>query len=70
MFFITSINNRDYPLIMGTTIFYAIVLIAMLLIVDIAYMLIDPESSLPRRDDNEGRIRFITGIIQCRRQRR
>lgn len=46
MFLIMSISNRDYPLIMGTTIFYAIVLIAMLLIVDIAYILIDPRIKL------------------------
>ncbi len=48
MFFITSINNRDYPLIMGTTIFYAIILVIMLLIVDIAYMLIDPRIKLTK----------------------
>lgn len=46
MFFIMSINNRDYPLIMGTTVFYAIVLVTMLLIVDIAYMIIDPRIKL------------------------
>ena len=46
MFFILSIGNRDYPLIMGTTIFYSIVLISMLLFVDIAYMLIDPRIKL------------------------
>ncbi|HNR04864.1 MAG TPA: ABC transporter permease [Bacillota bacterium] len=48
MFFIISINNRDYPLIMGTTIFYAIILIVMLLIVDIAYMFIDPRIKLAK----------------------
>jgi ABC-type dipeptide/oligopeptide/nickel transport system permease component len=47
-FFITSINNRDYPLIMGTTIFYAIILVIMLLIVDFAYMLIDPRIKLAK----------------------
>lgn len=41
-FFVTSIMNRDYTLIMGTTIFYSIVLIVMLLIVDILYVVIDP----------------------------
>lgn len=45
-FFVLSISNRDYPLIMGTTIFYAIVLVTMLLLVDIAYMLIDPRIKL------------------------
>ncbi len=45
-FFVQSISNRDYTLIMGTTIFYAIVLVTMLLIVDIAYMFIDPRIKL------------------------
>lgn len=47
-FFVMSISNRDYPLIMGTTIFYAIILVCMLLIVDIAYMLIDPRIKLTK----------------------
>src|SRR5699024_4762695 len=47
-FFVQSINNRDYTLIMGTTIFFAIVLIIMLLIVDIAYMIIDPRIKLTK----------------------
>ncbi len=47
-YFVMSINNRDYPLIMGTTIFYAIVLVALLLIVDFAYMLIDPRIKLTK----------------------
>ncbi len=45
-FFVTSISNRDYPLIMGTTIFYAVILVIMLLIVDISYMMIDPRIKL------------------------
>ncbi|MDD4503594.1 MAG: ABC transporter permease [Clostridiaceae bacterium] len=48
MFFIISISNRDYPLIMGTTIFYAIILIVMLLVVDFAYMFIDPRIKLAK----------------------
>lgn len=48
MFFVKSISNRDYTLIMGTTIFYAIVLIMMLLFVDIAYMIIDPRIKLSK----------------------
>lgn len=47
-FFVTSIGNRDYTLIMGTTIFYALILIMMLLLVDIAYMLIDPRIKLTK----------------------
>ncbi|HWR61445.1 MAG TPA: ABC transporter permease [Clostridia bacterium] len=45
-FFVMSIGNRDYPLIMGTTIFYAIILVSLLLVVDFAYMLIDPRIKL------------------------
>ena len=40
--FISSITNRDYTLIMGTTIFLASLIIVMSLLVDIAYRLIDP----------------------------
>ncbi|NLP46488.1 MAG: ABC transporter permease [Epulopiscium sp.] len=46
MFFVKSISNRDYTLIMGTTIFYAIILIISLLLVDLAYMFIDPRIKL------------------------
>lgn len=48
MFFTTSIYNRDYTLIMGVTVFYALILIAMLLLVDIAYTLIDPRIRLTK----------------------
>lgn len=44
--FISSIVNRDYTLIMGTTIFLAFLIIAMNLMVDIAYKLIDPRIKL------------------------
>lgn len=45
-FFVDSVINRDYTLIMGITIFYAAVLISMLLIVDILYVIIDPRIKL------------------------
>ncbi|NLY76671.1 MAG: ABC transporter permease [Tissierellia bacterium] len=48
MFFTTSVFNRDYTLIMGVTVFYAMVLITMMLLVDIAYMLIDPRIRLTK----------------------
>lgn len=47
-FFVKSIVDRDYTLIMGTTIFYSIVLIAILLVVDILYVIIDPRINLTR----------------------
>lgn len=40
--FIKSITDRDYPLIMGTTIFLAFLLVSLNVIVDIFYKLIDP----------------------------
>lgn len=48
-YFIQSILNRDYPIIMGTTIFLAALLIFMNLIVDILYKFVDPRVDLSRR---------------------
>ncbi len=40
--FVESVGNRDYTVLMGITIFYALFLVVMVLIVDILYSLIDP----------------------------
>ena len=40
--FITSINNRDYPMIMATTIFLAVLMVIATLISDLVYKLVDP----------------------------
>lgn len=40
--FVNSVSQRDYTTIMGVTIFYAAFLMAMTLLVDIFYCLIDP----------------------------
>ena len=40
--FTNSITNRDYPLIMGITVFFAVLLVLSVLIVDIVYMFVDP----------------------------
>ncbi|NLO99984.1 MAG: ABC transporter permease [Clostridiaceae bacterium] len=40
--FISSIINRDYTMIMGTTIFLAALIIVMNLLVDITYKIVDP----------------------------
>lgn len=40
--FTTSILNRDYSLILGVTVFYGVLLVLMVLLVDILYVLIDP----------------------------
>lgn len=44
--FITAITNRDYPLIMATTLFLAIIMVIANLLTDIAYKLIDPRIKL------------------------
>lgn len=44
--FISSITNRDYTVIMGTTIFLATLMVFMNVVVDIAYKLIDPRIKL------------------------
>ncbi|GED29502.1 MULTISPECIES: ABC transporter permease [Brevibacillus] len=44
--FVLSITNRDYTVIMGTTVFYSIILVVMILIVDVAYTLVDPRIKL------------------------
>jgi len=48
-FFVTSIGNRDYPVIMGTTILFASLLVTFNLLVDIAYTIIDPRIKLTGR---------------------
>ena len=44
--FVECILNRDYPMIMGTTIFLATLMITMNLITDIVYKLVDPRIKL------------------------
>ena len=41
-YFVNSVSQRDYTTIMGVTIFYAAFLMAMVLVVDVFYCLIDP----------------------------
>ncbi|WP_411677610.1 ABC transporter permease [Caproicibacter sp.] len=44
--FIQCITARDYPLVMSTTIFLAVLIVLMNLVVDISYKLIDPRITL------------------------
>ena len=44
--FVSSIINRDYTIIMGTTIFLATFMVIMMLIVDILYKIVDPRIKL------------------------
>lgn len=41
-FFVFAVSNRDYPLVMGITVVYTVVLVIANLIVDILYLLLDP----------------------------
>jgi len=40
--FVTSIGNRDYPVVLGTTLLYAVALVVANLVVDITYAWLDP----------------------------
>lgn len=40
--FVMSIMNRDYTVIMGTAVFYSVLLLGVILLVDLSYGLIDP----------------------------
>ena len=44
--FINSITNRDYPMVMGTTIVLAVLIVVMNLVSDILYKVVDPRINL------------------------
>ncbi|WP_025720864.1 ABC transporter permease [Paenibacillus polymyxa] len=50
-YFVDSIFNRDYPVIMGTTIFYSAILVVTLFLIDISYRLVDPRIKLDSKGD-------------------
>lgn len=45
-YFVTSIYNRDYTVILGVTIFYSIIIIVLNMIVDLIYPFLDPRIKL------------------------
>ncbi len=45
-YFFSSITNRDYPMVMGTTIFLATLMVIMTLLSDICYKIFDPRVDL------------------------
>lgn len=49
-YFVESINNRDYPVIMGTTVFYSTILVFMLFVVDLVYGFLDPRIKLHKKE--------------------
>ena len=50
-YFVQSINDRDYTMVLGVTVFYAIFLIIMMIIMDIVYALVDPKIKLGKGDE-------------------
>ncbi|TLS38535.1 ABC transporter permease [Pseudalkalibacillus caeni] len=50
-YFVDSIFNRDYPVILGTTIFFSAILIITLFLVDISYRIVDPRIKLSSKGD-------------------
>ena len=54
--FVTSITNRDYTVIMGVTVFYSALLMLCVLLVDIIYTLVDPRIQIGKAErlEHEG----------------
>ena len=50
-YFVQSILNRDYPVIMATTVVLSALVIFMNLVVDIAYKIVDPRITLSAKED-------------------
>jgi oligopeptide transport system permease protein len=48
-YFVSSITNRDYPIIMGTTVLLAALIVIMNLVVDIAYKIVDPRINITKK---------------------
>ncbi|HSH36894.1 ABC transporter permease [Schnuerera sp.] len=49
-YYITSINDRDYTMIIGTTIFYAAIFVVAQLLTDILYGIVDPRIRVSNKD--------------------
>ena len=47
---ITAINNQDYPLVMGTTLFFGLMFVVGVLLTDLSYAYIDPRVSYDEVD--------------------
>ena len=50
-YFVQSILARDYPIIMGTTILLATMLVVMMVVVDVVYKIVDPRIQLGKAGD-------------------
>ena len=50
-YFVQSVLNRDYPVIMATTVVLSALVILMNLVVDVAYKIVDPRITLTSKED-------------------
>lgn len=48
--YVISVSNRDYPLIMGLTLFYSFLLMTLMFLMDLAYGCLDPRIRLARQE--------------------
>jgi peptide/nickel transport system permease protein len=53
--FTQAAASRDMPLLMGTTLFFAIILMVVNLVVDLLYGVIDPRIRVGKEGDHHGR---------------
>jgi len=51
--FVESVTNRDYTVIMGTTVFFSVLLLFSILIVDIIYGFIDPRIKITGKEGDQ-----------------
>src|SRR5690625_7498986 len=51
--FVESVTNRDYTGIMGTTVFYSVLLLLSILLVDIVYGVIDTRTKIIGREKGD-----------------
>lgn len=50
-YYVTSINDRDYTMIIGTTVFYAALFVVAQLVTDILYGIVDPRIRVSGKDE-------------------
>ena len=50
-YFVTSIYNRDYTVVLGITIFFSALIVLFNLIIDLIYPVIDPRVKLEEEED-------------------
>lgn len=50
-YFVQSVSDRDYTMIIGTTVFFAVLYVVMVLLVDVAYSVIDPRIRLGKKSE-------------------